>query len=240
MVCGDLSKTASLAMSQIFASGEFENVLEEIDELQLKYDKLPRPAEELIAYSNLCVQLLIKCDLSTIFFDKVRTYDFMSRNGTTHNHFCTIGDTSFIFHRIIEMKNNFIVLIMALIVFLVVRIQTTSKPKFPPDRTFQMCGKHLSALLALVCESKYNTPIPTRSRYLRSISTDSDTDVEDESTTTAVETTIEPKGIVKMILAREEAQSLLAFRRRRRRGAYDECCKKACFYKELTAYCAGS
>ncbi|KRT81151.1 hypothetical protein AMK59_6235 [Oryctes borbonicus] len=154
--------------------------------------------------------------------------------------YCCSGDTSFIFYSIIEMKNNFLVLIMAVTVFLLVRTQTTSKAKFPPDHTFQMCGKHLSALLAFVCQSKYNTPIPTRSRYARSIDANSDTDTEKELTTTTMATTLEPRGIVKVILAREEAQSLLMFRRRRRRGAYDECCKKSCSYKELAAYCARS
>ncbi|KAK9708039.1 hypothetical protein QE152_g27464 [Popillia japonica] len=67
-------------------------------------------------------------------------------------------DTSSIFHIIIEMKRNFLVSIMAIIVFLAVRTQTTSKSKFAPDHMFQVCGKHLSSLLALVCESKYNTP----------------------------------------------------------------------------------
>ncbi|KAK9739535.1 Insulin/IGF/Relaxin family [Popillia japonica] len=81
--------------------------------------------------------------------------------------------------------------------------------------------------------------VPTRPRYTRSLTIASETDDGSQPEVTAT-TTEEPQGILKVILSRQEAQSLLTYRRRRRRGVYDECCKKACAYKELTAYCAQS
>ncbi|CAM1154164.1 Uncharacterised protein g11096 [Pycnogonum litorale] len=88
-------------------------------------------------------------------------------------------------------------------------------------RRQSFCGDNLATVIYLVCGGIYNTPASKKS-YRNDLWWPDENDDEDYN----------------LFLTEKDAMSLLKnSHQRRKRGVYEECCRKQCTTKEIKGYC---
>ncbi|XP_055689823.1 LIRP-like isoform X2 [Lutzomyia longipalpis] len=92
----------------------------------------------------------------------------------------------------------------------------------------RLCGTKLSQTLALVCENEYNT--------MQKKSFDDDYAFADQpQTIDDLPMKVPNLPLISRLMGNSMRPAM--FRRFRRQGIIDECCRKSCTYSELKGYC---
>ncbi|GAB0093193.1 Probable insulin-like peptide 2 [Sergentomyia squamirostris] len=93
----------------------------------------------------------------------------------------------------------------------------------------KLCGTKLSQTLALVCDNEYNT------MHKKSFDDDDYAFADQPQTIDDLPMKVSNFPLLSRMLSNSMRPA--QFRRFRRQGIIDECCKKSCTYSELRGYC---